>query len=356
MRIAIVSMATLALVASGTTACGPISSSSGGSATGWVDQEVSFQAGGMTLYGTFRHPTSHSAPVPAALIIAGSGPTDRNGNSALAPGPIDTLQTLAGWLSTDGVASLRYDKLGTGDTGLGPYASNPNAIGLGVYEQEAAAALNFLAKQPGVDRDRLAVFGHSEGALFALLLATGAAGSTPPVHALGLLEPASLRSLDTLTNQIDARVAAQLQAGQITAAQAAQIRAVAANAIQSVRTTGTVQPNLPYGLSTALAPSSARFLSQEDRHDPAQLAAQLKPHLPVLVSCSDADTQITCAEVNHLASGLEQPPAATDFVHLNGVDHVLKEDPSMNVANYVKPLPFSSQLQQDVKSFARSHL
>ncbi|HSZ37389.1 MAG TPA: hypothetical protein VK773_09890, partial [Acidimicrobiales bacterium] len=79
----------------------------------WVDQHVTFTAGGQTVYGTFRHPTSGSS-VPGVLLIAGSGPTDRNGNNANYPGPIDTLRTLADWLSSDGVASLRYDKLGTG--------------------------------------------------------------------------------------------------------------------------------------------------------------------------------------------------------------------------------------------------
>ena len=34
---------------------------------------------------------------------------------------------IADWLSADGVASLRYDKLGSGRTGLGPYASHPGA-------------------------------------------------------------------------------------------------------------------------------------------------------------------------------------------------------------------------------------
>ena len=71
----------------------------------WVDQPVSFQAGGLTVYATFRHPATATATVtatsrvPAVLLIAGSGPTDRNGNSALFAGPLGTLQAVAGWLS-----------------------------------------------------------------------------------------------------------------------------------------------------------------------------------------------------------------------------------------------------------------
>jgi hypothetical protein len=90
-----------------------------GSGSGWVDQSVSFEVGGVTVYGTYRRPSSTSSPVPAALLIAGSGPTDRNGNDDQLP-HLDSLHTVANWLSEDGVASLRYDKLGAGQTASGP--------------------------------------------------------------------------------------------------------------------------------------------------------------------------------------------------------------------------------------------
>ena len=146
------------------------------SKTSWVDQKVSFASGNMTIYATFRHPKNGANDVPGVLLIAGSGPTDRNGNSTLEPGPVNTLKTLADWLSEDGVASLRYDKLGSGKTGVGPFASDPDSVGIKPFEQESAAALNYLAAQKGVNDKLLGVFGHSEGALFALLLDTGHAG------------------------------------------------------------------------------------------------------------------------------------------------------------------------------------
>ena len=330
--------------------------------SGWVDQPVSFQAGSLTVYATFRHPVASAAskrPVPAVLLIAGSGPTDRNGNSPLIPGPVDTLQQLADWLSADGVASLRYDKLGSGQTGLGPYANRPAAIGIAPFEQEAAAALRFLAAQPGIDRSRLGVIGHSEGALYALLLATGAdpgAGPVPPIHALGLLEPLSERYLDIIADQVGAIISADQRAGRITAAQASTITLALTRAIAMLRATGTVAPNLPGGLSNILNPDTALYLSQADRYDPAQLAARLTPGLPVLVTCSNADLQVTCGEVHHLLAGLARAPADTDFVQLTGVDHVLKQDPTGSAAGYTEPLPFSPQLQQALRTFVQHHL
>jgi hypothetical protein len=315
----------------------------------WVDQPVSFPAGGLTVYATYRHPAASAGAVPAVLLIAGSGPTDRNGNSALLPGPIGTLQAVADWLSADGVASLRYDKLGSGQTGLGPYASRPATIGLTPFEQEAAAALRFLARQPGVDRARLSVIGHSEGALFALLLAIGTdpggsgPGPLPAVHALGLLEPLSERYLDVLTVQVAAQAGNSLTRS-FTAA------------VAELRATGTVPPSLPPALSPILNPVDGLFLYQADRDDPAQLAARLAPGLSVLVTCSNADLNVTCGEVSHLLAGLARARAGTDFVMLTGTDHVLKQDPTGSAASYTEPLPFSPPLRQALRTFVQQNL
>ena len=310
----------------------------------WVDQKVSFPAGGLTIYGTFRHPTSGRS-VPGVLLIAGSGPTDRNGNDANYPGPIDTLKTLADWLSADGVASLRYDKLGSGKTGSGPYASNPDAIGIAPYEQEAAAALGFLAAQKGVEDTRLGVFGHSEGALFALLLATGNAGTVPPIHALGLLEPLPERYLTLAAQQFDSQVAAEQSSHSISVSKASQAETLLNSTIAELRATGTVPGYPADGIGDVLNPTNATFMSQTDQFDPATLAAALPRRTPVLVTCSNADTVISCDQVAHLRQGLAQAHADVDNLRLHNVDHVLKVDPSGSGNDFALALPFSPQLK-----------
>jgi uncharacterized protein len=326
-----------------------------GKRVAWVDQNVTFSAGGLTVYGTFRHPTTGPA-VPGVLLIAGSGPTDRNGNNANVKGTIGNLKALADWLSADDVASLRYDKLGSGKTGLGPYKSDPDAIGIAPFELEAASALRFLAAQPGVEAGRLGVIGHSEGALFALLLATGHAGPVPPVHALGLLEPLSQRYLTLVAEQFDASFAAEETGSKEQAAAVNRAKATLARTIAQMRATGTVSGYPPYGIGEVLNPTTATFLSQADRYDPATLAAELPRGTPVLISCSNADMQISCGEVAHLRQGLGQGHAAVDFVHLHDVDHVLKVDPTGSPDNYTLPLPFSPQLESALAVFVRRNL
>jgi alpha-beta hydrolase superfamily lysophospholipase len=290
------------------------------------------------------------------LLIAGSGPTDRNGNSALEKGPVDTLKTLADWLSGDGVATLRYDKLGSGKTGLGPYATKLDSIGIGPFEQESAAALTFLAHQKGVNDKLLGVFGHSEGALFALLLATGHAGPVPAIHALGLVEPLSNRYLTLLSVQLQAEITAQLRAGQISKSLAATVDATLTSAITRLRATGKVKANLKYGLATLLNASDAKFIQQADRFDPKALARALSSATPVLVTCSTADTQVSCLQVGRIVQGLRGAGAHYQLVQMVGVDHVLKVDATGSPANYTKKLPFSPMLRAALKEFVTKNL
>jgi acetyl esterase/lipase len=364
----LVAVVVLALAAAGVTGCRiPTATAAVGSADGsavaappaptarteWTEDEVSFQAGGVTVYGTYRHPKGGAGRVPAALLIAGSGPTDRNGNDATLQ-HLDTLRTVAGWLSEDGVASLRYDKLFSGRTGAGPYAGRPGEVGVEPFRQEAEAALRFLASRPGVDRRRLTVVGHSEGALYALLLSAASRArprEVPPVHALVLLEPLSRRYLDTIAEQLNRSIDAQQQAGVITPAEADRVRSAMNDAIARLRATGTVQPDLPYGLSTILSPRTARYLHEADRYDPAALAGALPSGMPLLVSCSDADIQVSCADAGRVVAAGRRAAARVWPVRLHGVDHVLKEDDSGTGANYDLPLPFSRQLRDALRAF-----
>ena len=329
-------------------------------APGWVAQPVTFEAGGVTIYGTYTHPGSAAArTVPAAVLLGGSGSvTDRNDN---APGQPDrnTLTAVASWLSADGVASLRYDKLGSGQTGWGRYAAHPERAGLGTYEQEAVAALNFLAAQRQVDRARLAVFGHSEGGIYALLLASGLAGPAPRVRTVGLLEPVPIRFLDLIGQASTASLTRSVQQGQITAAQARSLQQAMARAIASLRRTGTLPARLPDGVAATFnrdGTGTLLELSQIDRYDPAAVAAKLPAHTAVLLTCSNADDKFGCAEVGHLAAGLSQASARLDFVHLDGVDHFLKEDITKDPAAYNQSLPFSAQLRAALKTFLASNL
>ena len=77
-----------------------------------ADAPVQMAVDGGRLHGSLNVPLGASTPVPTVLLIAGSGPTDRDGNSALMPGRNDSLKWLAQALEDAGIATLRYDKRG----------------------------------------------------------------------------------------------------------------------------------------------------------------------------------------------------------------------------------------------------
>ncbi len=201
------------------------------------------------------------------------------------------------------------------------------------------------------------MFGHSEGGIYALLLASGLAGPAPKVRAVVLLEPVPMRFLDLIEQSATASLTRQVMQGYITAAQAKSTEQAFARMVASLRRTGALPPGLQPGVGLAYTfQRPLREAVQIDRYDPAAVAATLPARTPVLLTCSNADGAIGCALVDHLAAGLTQDSARLDFVHLDGVDHFLKQDITQNTADYNESLPFSAQLRAALKTFLASNL
>ena len=204
-------------------AMSPPAAASGGDADAIAigpDREIVFSSAGATIYASVRLPVDPGTPVPSGVIIGGSGPVDRNGDvEVVKPG---TSRWLADQLSAAGYASIRYDKLTSGQTGLGPYGDGPqtaeqtmfdyppalaNSTFDEVFVQQARDAAVYLALQPGIDSNRLVLVGHSEGAMVALSVAD-APGGAPTPQGLALIEPSYTRILDALDRQVTENIAA----------------------------------------------------------------------------------------------------------------------------------------------------
>jgi pimeloyl-ACP methyl ester carboxylesterase len=361
MRYRVVSLVCAGAALIATAACGASATSSGpsvpGSATGsgaapasgagsntGTDQEVSFTAGQLTVHGSLRVPAGTTGPVPAAVLLAGSGPTDRNGNTPALPGNIGTLSSLADVLAAAGVASLRYDKLSSGATGLGPYTSATiGNIGYSDFVDEGRAALQFLAGQPGVDATRLLLVGHSEGALISLSLAAQPAADQPALAGIALLEAPGSRYLDLISTQLTAALPQLVAAGKVSSDEAATVTGALPTAISTLRSTGAFPPGLPTLLQQqGLSAVNAHFLAQADAADPVQLAGSLPAGFKVLTSCSQKDQQVPCSEMAKLGAGLAG--AALTPVTLTTADHFLKDEPPGTTATSLSELSFSQEL------------
>jgi len=162
-----------------------------------ISEDVKWDAGDRAIHGTITRPKGEEK-YPALMLIAGSGPTDRNWNSPLMPGKNGSGRLVAEAVTRAGFVVLRYDKLGTGKTAATPKVSFDD------YEAEQAAGFAFLRKHASVDATRVFLAGHSEGGTHAIRVASKI---DPAPAGLVLLASAGRNFRDILYGQIEAQYA-----------------------------------------------------------------------------------------------------------------------------------------------------
>lgn len=248
------------------------------------------------LCGTLLLPAG-PGPWPAALLVAGSGPTDRDGNNPLLPAPFDNLKRLAEALAGRGIASLRYDKRGVGAS-VYPGLSEEKLR----FEHLVDDAVAMADKLQGDPRfGALLLVGHSEGALVATLAAEDA-GARAVVSVAG----AGTRASALMRRQIDGQLPPDI----------AQPALAALDALER----GEAVEDVPDALVLLFRPTVQPYLISWFRHDPAAVLAQLE--LPVLLVHGAADTQVDVEQARRLHAG--QPAAQLRIVE--GMDHLLALD------------------------------
>ncbi|GAA2229498.1 LPXTG cell wall anchor domain-containing protein [Herbiconiux moechotypicola] len=341
-----------------------------------ADQEVAFDSGGVTFHGSFRGPTDTSQPVPAVVIVVGTGGVDRNGNAPT----LDTeaYEWLADVMSANGVASLRYDKLGTGATGLGPYAADPDEmLALGYDQlrvQPIRDALSFVAEQPGVDSDRILLLGHSEGGADSLIVATEL-GDAPALAGLLLIEPAYTHILDVVSSQFSVQMEAAVAAGAMTADDEQTLADWMAAGVAEIRTgtppypapgpvplpdavdmtavfQSTIESNI-YGSDPAqmVVTHAYRTLygKQYDAVDPYELPPLVS--VPTLVTCGTKDFNTPCGDGTPdsgvVAVAGQFAPGVAEFTEIPDMVHILRDVGSADVPQPADQIayPFSSVLE-----------
>jgi hypothetical protein len=235
-----------------------------------------------------------AGPWPAALLIAGSGPTDRNGNTPLLPAPLDNLRRLAHALAQRGVASLRYDKRGVGGS-LFPGLSE-EALRFEHLVDDAVALALRLAEEDAVLG--VTLVGHSEGALIATLAAEDAAA-----QAVVSISGAGSRASTLMRRQITGQLPPDIADPALAALDALEAQ-------QRV-------PDVPESLVLLFRPTLQPYLISWFRHDPPAVLAQLQ--VPVLLVHGSADPQLGLEHARALQAS--QPNARLRIV--DGMDHLL---------------------------------
>jgi uncharacterized protein len=244
---------------------------------------------------------------PIALLIAGSGSTDHDGNGPqIKPA---TLKKLSEQLVARKIATLRYDKRGAG--GWKPEFGRPEDFRFKDYVNDAAALVNYLRSSGKFSQ--VILVGHSEGGLVAILTARRV-----PVDRLALLVTAARRQGDLLK--------AQLERKQIPP----DVLQPIVKAIDAIMSGQIVDPP-PQGL--AIAPSMQPGIASaftEDPIDPLKLIER-----PTLIIGGGRDRQV--ARLDFVALSAASPLAKT--LWLPDMNHVLVDvtDENDDLAAYNQP-------------------
>lgn len=276
--------------------------------------------------GTGRH--------PVVLIIAGSGPTDRNGNSPVpvAPGKTldtDTYKLLAQDLATNGIASLRYDKRGVAASAKAMAGMKEDDLRFDMGVDDAAAWISKLRADPRFTK--VVILGHSEGSLVGMVAAQRA-------HADGFvsLEGAGRPAADILREQ--------LTAGGVPPAMFEPI-------LDSLAA-GKAVASTPPALASVFRASVQPYMISWFKYDPA---AELKklPYATLVVQGTN-DVQVTAKDAELLAAA----PGAK-LLTIDGMTHVLKLGPADKAAQlatvYSNPgIPVAPALVSAIVQYVRA--
>jgi len=292
----------------------------------------SFRSGALELGGTLTLPATYSGRIPVVLIVAGSGPTDRNGNSAgaLRAQNNSNLYAILAWqLAEAGIASVRYDKRILGEN-LKKLVVD--SLSIDDFVDDALAGARALAADKRFSK--VVLLGHSEGAGLVLQ----AANRDAPVAGIVMMSGAGRPIMTVIREQLSRQLPPE-ELVKWDSASARYLRGEPA---------GDVLP----GLMSLLQPVNRRFMQTWAKYDPTAEIAKVK--VPVLIVQGGKDIQVSAADARALAAA---QPAAT-LLLIPNANHVYRVATSSDLRSQMKlytdpTLPLVPELAAGVAGWIR---
>ena len=278
------------------------------------DQQINIPSNGFSLAGTVSKPAqSAAARLPAVVLVGGSGPTDRDGVAVGIP----ILGQIAGALADAGYIVIRYDKRGIGQSG-----GRAESASLADYADDVRAAIKLLADRKDVDPKRIAVVGHSEGGIVALM----AAAKDKKIAAVGLVATPGMTGADVVLAQQKRILDRSTMTPEEKLAKVDEQKKIHEAVI-----TGKGLELLPPGVRrTVDVPEFQGILMS----DPAKLMPQVRQ--PLLIVQGGLDTQVEPQNAD-LLEGLARKrknAPAVDVVKVSAINHLLVPATTGDVSEY----------------------
>jgi alpha/beta superfamily hydrolase len=287
-----------------------------------IEKIVSIETGTGKLEGTLLNADLKNSKI-VALIIAGSGPTNRDGNS---PTMINnSLKMLANELSKEGISSLRYDKRGIGNS----KSSGLKEVDLRFenYINDASSWIEYLNNLSNFNK--IVVIGHSEGSLIGMVVSQqknvdkfiSIAGPGQPIDQI-------------IRDQLKAQPPIIIE----------QSIPILDKLLQ-----GETVENIPAFLNSLFRPSVQPYLISWFKYDPQEEISKL--HKPVLIVQGATDIQVSLMDADKLAAANKM----AGKVVVQKMNHIFKEatlDRQANFQTYNQPdLPINQELVKVISEF-----
>lgn len=269
-----------------------------------LDKDVFIPANGFSLAGTITAPEGITKP-PVVILVAGSGPQDRDETVFGIP----VLGQVAGRLADAGFFVVRYDKRGVGQSG-----GRIESTSIEAYADDVRSVVQWLRQRKDIDKDRVAIVGHSEGGLVAMLAGSRMRGQ---VRALGLVAtPGQTGREITLMQQKHALD--RLNEPEALKQEKIALQLKIMDAVTTGQGWEAVPPELRRQVDTMWFRSWLTF-------DPAQVLS--RTNQPVLILQGSLDTQVPPDQADRLevlsnARGVKSPNATRKIV-VPGLNHLL---------------------------------
>ncbi|MER2072324.1 MAG: alpha/beta hydrolase [Psychrobacillus sp.] len=283
-----------------------------------------------TMSGQLEIPKGEG-PFTLMVIIAGSGPTDRNGNSIALPGKNNSLKMLAEELAGNGIATIRYDKRGVGiNTSL---AGGEEDLRFDQYINDATAWVQFAKSDERFSK--VGVIGHSEGSLIGMV-ASHKADADAFISIAGAGRPMDQILLEQLQAQLPENLLEESTNILEKLKQGEQVK--------------TVSQELQSVFRLSVQPYMISWL----QYDPAEQLQKLTGSVLIVNGNLDIQVSVKDAELLH------QAKEDSDLLIVDKMNHVLKEAPADregNIAAYSNPdLPLAEGLIDGIVSFLQVHV
>lgn len=273
------------------------------------------------IYGTLTIPDG-TKKYPVALIISGSGPTDRNGNNPMMKN--NSLKMLAEALAKNGIASLRFDKRGIGESKAA--AGAESTLVFENYTEDAKSWINLLKQDKRFSK--LIVIGHSEGSLIGII---AGAKADKFISIAG--------SGDSADKLIKTQIASKLNK---------QVEEMTFPIIDSLKSGNKVKKVDPL-LNSLFRPSIQPYLISWFKYDPSVEIKKL--NVPVLIIQGNKDLQVAVKD----AENLSQANKNSELVIIDKMNHIMKiidGGQQENFASYNnETLPDSEEMISKIVSF-----